>query len=129
MISENQKKEVIMKYTIIMLSIIFITGVGTCFGIDQSICTPGSVNSFHPNGRLKSCTLKDNFVINGVTCKQYEPVTLYGTGMLKSCVISEYFNYNAITCNQHGQISFYETGILDSCILSKTIQIEGKTCE
>jgi hypothetical protein len=60
-----------MKYIIIMLSIMFITDVGTCQGIDQSICTPGSDPTYHANGRLKTCTLKDNFAINGVTCKQY----------------------------------------------------------
>jgi len=119
--------EVIMKYTIIMLSIIFITDVGTCLGIDQSICNPGEIIN-HPNGQLKTCTLKDNFAINGVNCKQYAPITFYETGKLKSCDTSDYFNYGGITCNQHGLVSFYETGKLDTCILSKTIQIDGKNC-
>ena len=119
-----------MKYAIIMLSIIFVTDVGTCLGIDKSICTPGSEITFHPKGQLKGCTLKDNFAINRVTCKQYEPISVYETGMLKNCVTSEYFNYDeTITCNQHGQVSFYATGILNTCILSKTIRIDGKTCE
>ena len=122
------EKEVIMKYTIIMLSIIFITDVGTCLGIDQSICNPGSEISYHPNGQLKTCILKDNFAINGVNCKQYATIDLYNTGMLKSCVTSDYFNYDVITCNQYGQVSFYATGKLNTCILSKSIQIDGKTC-
>lgn len=119
-----------MKYAIIMLSIIFATNVGTCLGADKSICIPGAEITFYPKGQLKSCTLKDNFVINRVTCKQYEPINVYETGTLNSCVTSEYFNYNdTITCNQHSQVSFYATGILNTCILSKTIHIDGKICE
>jgi len=119
-----------MKHAIIMLSIIFTTGVGTCLGIDTSMCNPGSEITLHPKGQLKTCTLKDDFAINGVTCKQYERISVYETGMLKNCVTSKYFNYDAIiTCNQYGLVSFYATGILDSCILSKTIQVDGKNCE
>jgi hypothetical protein len=123
------QKEAVMKFTIIMLSILFITDVGTCLAIDASICTPGSDNTYYPSGQLKTCTLKDNFEINGVTCKQYETINLYETGMLRNCITNDNFNYDGITCNQYGQVSFYETGILNTCILSKTIQIDGKTCE
>lgn len=119
-----------MKYAIIVLSIIFVTDAGTCLGIDTSMCNPGSEMTFHPKGQLKTCTLKNNFAINGVTCKQYEPINVYETGILKSCITSDYFNYDGIiTCNQYGLVSFYATGILNTCILSKTIQIDGKTCE
>ena len=70
-----------MKYIIIILGIICITDVGTCSGIDQSICNPGSANTFYPNGQLKACTLKENLSVNGVTCKQYETINLYETGV------------------------------------------------
>lgn len=96
-----------MRYTIIMLSIIAITDVGTCLGIDQSICTPGSEIIYHQNGTLKTCTLKDDFAVNGVNCEQYETINLYETGTLKDCVTSDYFNYRDIICNQHDQVSFY----------------------
>jgi hypothetical protein len=119
-----------MKQIITMLSIILIASAGTCLGIDKSICVPGSEITFYPKGQLKTCTLRDNFAINRVTCKQYEPISVSETGMLKSCITSEYFNYDGtITCNQHGQVSFYATGILNTCILSKTIYIDGKSCE
>lgn len=123
------EKEVIMKFIIVMLGILLMTDAGTCLAIDQSICKPGSENSFHPNGKLKTCILEEDAVINDVHCTQYEPVTLYQSERLESCVLSEYFNYNAITCKEHSQISLYATGILHTCILSKTIQIDGKTCE
>jgi len=122
------QKGVTMKFTIIVLSIIFITDVGTCLEIDQSICTPGSDIAFHSNGQLKTCTLKDNFAINGVNCKQYAPIDLYESGKLKSCVTSDSFSYGKITCNQYSHVSFYATGKLHTCTLSKQIQIDGKTC-
>lgn len=119
-----------MKLIITMLSIILITNAGPCLGIDKSICVPGSEITFYPKGQLKTCSLKDIFTINRVTCKQYEPISVYETGTLKNCITNEYFNYDGtITCNQHGQVSFYATGILNTCILSKTIHIDGKTCE
>jgi len=122
------QKEGIMRYTIIMLSIIAITDVGTCLGIDQSICTPGSEIIYHQNGTLKTCTLKDDFAVSGVNCEQYETINLYETGTLKDCVTSDYFNYGDIICNQHDQVSFYATGQLNTCNLSRSIQIDGKTC-
>jgi hypothetical protein len=125
--SPAELKEEIMKYTIVMLGIILITDVGTCLGVDQTICTPGEIH-YHPNGQLKSCILKDDFAINGVKCKQYAPISLYKTGKLKACVTSDYFNYGSITCNQYGEVSFYPSGKLNTCDLSKTIQIDGKTC-
>ena len=33
-----------MKYIIAMLAIIFMADIGTCLGVDGSICNPGDIN-------------------------------------------------------------------------------------
>lgn len=117
-----------MKYTIVMLSIICIAGAGTCLAVDKSICNPGSEITYYSKGQLQSCSLENDFAINGVNCKQSEMINLYENGMLKSCATRTYFKYGNITCNQFSQVSFYETGALSSCDLASQVQIDGKTC-
>ncbi|WP_460597602.1 hypothetical protein [Geomonas sp. Red276] len=122
-----QHKETLMKYTFITMSIILMTNAGTCLGADPSICSTGEITYF-AKGQVSSCTLKDDFTVNGVKCKQYAPINFYPNGALKSCVSSDFFIYGSIICNQYGRVSFYRSGKLDTCDLSKSIEIDGKTC-
>jgi hypothetical protein len=111
----------------IVLGMLSSVDVGSCLAIDQTVCTSGGI-FYHPNKKLKSCTLKDEVTINGVKCKQYGPVELYATGALKSCQTSDFYTYGSITCNQYAQVNFFPTGKLRSCDLSKQTLIDGTTC-
>jgi hypothetical protein len=117
----------ISRLILVTLSLISLCAAGNCLAFDQSICTSGAV-TYHPNGKLKSCTLKDDLAIGAVRCKQYAPVEFFPTGSLLSCTASDFYNYESITCNQYGRVSFYPTGKLSSCDISKQIQIDGKKC-
>ena len=98
---------------------------GNC--ADTSICNPGSDVVFSSRGKLLSCTLKDNYTDNGVTCSQLNTITFYESGKLRNCSISNGATIGKIPCAQNGPFSFYESGNLKSCVLSETVQIDGKT--
>ena len=43
-----------MRYAIAMIGILCIVDVGTCLGIDTSICRQGSEIAYYAKGQLKS---------------------------------------------------------------------------
>ena len=89
------------------------------FAADPSICADGSTVILYQSGRLKSCDLKNNYDINGVTCQSDYEIVLYDSGALLSCMLYEETTIGKIHCKQEGLISFYEDGSLYSCSSSE----------
>ena len=107
-----------IKPAMVLLGILCVADVGTCLGLDRSICSQGSEIAYYATGQLKACTLENDREFNGVRCKQAALAEFHENGLLKS----------AITCNQFSQVSFYATGRLYSCDLANQITIDGKVC-
>ena len=117
-----------MKLCVLILSLLLIFEVAPSPGADASICNPGTNVIYYPNGQLKSCPLRDIFLLSGVTCNVLAVAEFYELGMLKSCVTRDFFLYEGIVCSEYGKVSFYESGKLESCILSRRAEGDGKIC-
>jgi hypothetical protein len=83
---------------------------------DQSICDEGSRVVLYENGDLRSCILKDNYEINGVTCISGYLISYYPNGNLEYCVLYGPVTIGSTQCRENGSIIFYENGDLQSCV-------------
>jgi hypothetical protein len=96
--------------------IFMLFGVIQAYAIDQSICESGSKVILYPNGSLMSCTLKNDFRSNEITCKEKRPVSFYTDGQLETCDLAVPAKLSGQECNQSDPISFYPDGKFKSCV-------------
>ncbi len=68
------------------------------------------MTSFHPNGKLKTCWLADDELIQGIPCSKFR--------FISAIFVSFH--------GKSGQTSFHENGELQYCELSENLIIEGK---
>lgn len=92
-----------------------LLGAIPVFAADPSICADGSTVILYESGKLKSCDLKNNYDISGITCQSDYEIVFYETGELLSCMLYEESTIGKIRCKQEGLISFYQDGSLYSC--------------
>lgn len=98
------------------LLLTFVLNSFNVFAADQSICDPNANIVLHNIGALQSCQLKDNYNINGITCKQGTIIRFYDNGQLDSCVLNSEVTISDTRCKPDAPISFYINGNLRSCM-------------
>ncbi|MCE5265155.1 MAG: hypothetical protein LLG97_16685, partial [Deltaproteobacteria bacterium] len=98
---------------ILMITLAYLLlGAIPGFGADPSICADGSTIILYESGKLKSCDLRNNYVVCGITCQSDYEIVFYETGELLSCVLYAEATIGKIVCKQEGLISFYQDGSL-----------------
>jgi hypothetical protein len=100
----------------ICTAFVFLLGGVPGYAVDQSICSNDSNMVLADNGTLQSCTLGNDYQINGITCQQGYNITFYDTGDLQSCNLSEDATIDGIKCERDGPITFYRDGHMNTCI-------------
>jgi hypothetical protein len=110
------------------VGILLLTQSALGADISPAVCKPGSTVSYFPDGRLQSCLLDDDLLVDGVNCAQYTQLTLFNTGRLRSCVTKDYYRYDPVICNAYSMVSFYPQGKLEVCTLFGTTVIDDRTC-
>jgi hypothetical protein len=83
---------------------------------DKSICSYDSNIYLYDEGSLKSCTLKDRYDINGITCKDNVPIMFHENGNLKSCDLTENATIDDTKCKADSPVAFYPNGRLYQCV-------------
>jgi len=86
------------------------------YAADQSICNPDANITFHKDGTLRSCQLKDDYDVNNIQCKGDYYVSFYENGNLESCILSSEATIDENTCKEDSQISFYVNGQMKACL-------------
>lgn len=104
-----------------MFKIIFGVLILIVFGeieakaIDQSICASGANVVLYPNGSIRSCSLKDSFRSNEITCKSQTLISFYDNGQIETCVLAEPVKISDQKCEELKPINFYPDGKFRSC--------------
>jgi hypothetical protein len=97
------------------LTAAFLAVTHHAHALDASNCNADATIEYHRNGSVKSCQLKDNFDINGITCNGLNYISLYANGNLESCVLSVSATVGEKECESLGPISFFPDGKIKSC--------------
>lgn len=64
-------------------------------------CRNDATKKVDANGKLLSCTLAKPHVIDGYTCEWGKPFDLYPDGKLRSCWLREAKTINDVSCHDH----------------------------
>jgi len=118
-----------MKSALLLSVMILFVQAGAVFAVDPSICGPNADITFHPNGKLKSCSnTNQNYVQDTLTCNASSQVSFFSSGLVSECTLSGTFTAGNVTCGDSGFISFYASGTLKSCTLNNPTVINGRKC-
>jgi hypothetical protein len=107
------------KIIYILLSLILLEANFGAFAADKSICSYDAYLTLYNDGTLKSCTLKDRYDINGITCKGNVSITFHNSGALQSCQLNENVTIDDNKCKADGLITYYPDGKLNQCVKSE----------